>query len=296
MEEDQITCRYLRRETGPWEERYSMNDLDLPHAESFQGYRHAYDPTGAIGAVAELLATARVSKSQLDATLRAHRITDAADLKEDFLDVLLHYVRECLADHRLSLEEISAVRTLRRLFRIEEEDLYRDRRDRLRLVLTLEMEWLLKDLRIDPEEALHKAQVQEALGLSYDQFLELTEEPTADVVESLFARAALNHSSTDEQKNALLRDLMALDTVLTLTYQQRRQLYDEIAPASPSRGIEPDVRREVWRRDGGRCVDCASQAFLEFDHIIPFSMGGSSTARNIRLLCQDCNRKRGAAV
>lgn len=273
-----------------------MDALSLPHTESLRGYRHPYDPTGAIGAVVELLATARASKGQLDATLRAHQITDAADLKEDFLDLLLHYVRECLGDHRLSIQEISAIRTLRRLFRIPEEDLYRERKDRLRLLLTLEMEWLLKDLRIDPEEALHKADLQEALGLSYDQFLELTEDPTADVVESLFARAALNRGSTDEQKNALLRDLMALDTVVTLNYEQRRQLYDEIVPTGPSRGIDPDVRREVWRRDSGRCVDCGSQAFLEFDHIIPFSKGGSSTARNIRLLCQDCNRKKGAAV
>jgi predicted restriction endonuclease len=273
-----------------------MDDLNLPQAEILRGYRHPYDPTGAIGAVAELLATARVSKAQLEATLRAHQITDTAELKEDFLDVLLHYVRECLADHRLSLDEISAIRTLRRLFRIEEEDLYQDRKDRLRLLLTLEMEWLLKDLRIDPEEALYKAQLQEALGLSYDQFLELTKGPTSDVVEGLFARAALNHGSTDEQKNTLLRDLMALDTVLNLTYQQRRQLYDEIAPAPPNRSIDPDVRREVWKRHGGRCAVCATQAFLEFDHIVPFSMGGSSTARNVQLLCQDCNRKKGAAV
>jgi hypothetical protein len=273
-----------------------MDDLNLPQAEILRGYRHPYDPTGAIGAVAKLLATSRVSRAQLDDTLRAHQITDAAELKEDFLDVLLHYVRECLADHRLSLEEISAIRTLRRLFRIDEEDLYQDRKDRLRLLLTLEMEWLLRDSRTDEEEALYKARLQEALGLSYDQFLELTKAPTADVVESLFNRAALGPESTDEQKNALLRDLMALDTVLTLNPQQRRRLYGQIVPGSPGRDIDPEVKREVWRRDRGRCAECDGQALLEFDHVIPFSMGGSNTARNIQLLCQDCNRRKGAVL
>ena len=56
------------------------------------------------------------------------------------------------------------------------------------------------------------------------------------------------------------------------------------------------VRREVWRRDGGKCVRCGSQENLEYDHIIPISKGGSNTARNIELLCESCNRSKGASI
>ena len=56
-----------------------------------------------------------------------------------------------------------------------------------------------------------------------------------------------------------------------------------------SRHIPSHVRREVWRRDQGRCTKCGSRNNLEFDHIIPVSKGGSSTARNVELLCQSCN-------
>ena len=56
--------------------------------------------------------------------------------------------------------------------------------------------------------------------------------------------------------------------------------------------IPKDVQREVWRRDRGKCVECGSQDRLELDHIIPFSKGGSSTARNIQLLCEKCNRSK----
>lgn len=59
-----------------------------------------------------------------------------------------------------------------------------------------------------------------------------------------------------------------------------------------SRTIPKHVQREVWRRDMGRCVECGSQERLEFDHIIPFSKGGSNTARNIQLLCEKCNRSK----
>lgn len=58
------------------------------------------------------------------------------------------------------------------------------------------------------------------------------------------------------------------------------------------RTISAKVKREVWRRDQGKCAICGSNSFLEFDHIIPYSKGGQSTSRNIQLLCQTCNRKK----
>lgn len=52
----------------------------------------------------------------------------------------------------------------------------------------------------------------------------------------------------------------------------------------------------VWQRDRGQCVKCGSRERLEFDHIIPLVAGGSSTERNIQLLCETCNRSKGATV
>jgi hypothetical protein len=64
----------------------------------------------------------------------------------------------------------------------------------------------------------------------------------------------------------------------------------------PRQTIPERVRHEVWRRDGARCVDCGSRARLEFDHVIPLSRGGSSTARNLELRCERCNRSKGARI
>ncbi|MFC2066316.1 HNH endonuclease [Chloroflexota bacterium] len=53
-----------------------------------------------------------------------------------------------------------------------------------------------------------------------------------------------------------------------------------------NRLIPPQVKLEVWKRDGGKCVICESTDNLHFDHIIPFSRGGSSlVSQNIQLLC-----------
>jgi 5-methylcytosine-specific restriction endonuclease McrA len=56
------------------------------------------------------------------------------------------------------------------------------------------------------------------------------------------------------------------------------------------------VRHEVWRRDEGRYVDCGSRENLEFDHIVPVSKSGLSTARNLELRCEVCNRRKGATI
>jgi len=54
----------------------------------------------------------------------------------------------------------------------------------------------------------------------------------------------------------------------------------------PRRIIPTWVKLEVWKRDGGKCVKCGSTEDLHFDHIIPYSKGGSSTtSENIQLLC-----------
>ena len=60
--------------------------------------------------------------------------------------------------------------------------------------------------------------------------------------------------------------------------------------------IPSEVRREVWRRDGGVCVKCGSRRNLEYDHIVPVSKGGSNTVRNIELLCETCNRSKSASI
>ncbi|MEU1986022.1 TerD family protein [Nocardia sp. NPDC019395] len=63
-----------------------------------------------------------------------------------------------------------------------------------------------------------------------------------------------------------------------------------------SRSIPQEVKAEVWQRDGGRCVECGESHYLEFDHIIPLSRGGATSATNLQILCRGCNREKGANI
>lgn len=70
----------------------------------------------------------------------------------------------------------------------------------------------------------------------------------------------------------------------------------ESPAASKREPIPRDVKRTVWERDEGRCVECASTFELQYDHIIPFSMGGASTVENLQLLCARCNQAKGGRL
>jgi hypothetical protein len=61
---------------------------------------------------------------------------------------------------------------------------------------------------------------------------------------------------------------------------------------SQSRYISARTKKIVFSRDGGICKCCGSSSNLEFDHITPFSCGGSSDVKNIQLLCRQCNRSK----
>ncbi len=71
------------------------------------------------------------------------------------------------------------------------------------------------------------------------------------------------------------------------------------APSAGSpirRSIPRDVRLRVWERDGGRCTVCASEFDLQYDHVIPFALGGGSSEDNLQLLCGPCNQRKGSAI
>lgn len=54
-------------------------------------------------------------------------------------------------------------------------------------------------------------------------------------------------------------------------------------------------KREAYERQKGICPACR-QYFgieeMEADHIMPWSKGGKTIAKNCQMLCKDCNRRK----
>ncbi len=62
------------------------------------------------------------------------------------------------------------------------------------------------------------------------------------------------------------------------------------------RHIPASVKREVWRRDQGRCASvapdgtrCGSAHGVEFHHVQPYAVGGEATLENIEMRCRAQN-------
>lgn len=64
-----------------------------------------------------------------------------------------------------------------------------------------------------------------------------------------------------------------------------------------TRLIPSSIKREVYKRDEGRCVVCGSDDNLHFDHVVPFAKGGTSlSAVNIQILCMRHNLEKSDKI
>ena len=64
-----------------------------------------------------------------------------------------------------------------------------------------------------------------------------------------------------------------------------------------NRLIPSSVKLEVFKRDQGKCIKCGSGDNLHYDHILPFSKGGTSvTSDNIQILCARHNLQKSDRI
>ena len=62
--------------------------------------------------------------------------------------------------------------------------------------------------------------------------------------------------------------------------------WGQVRELAHERMIPTAVKLEVWKRDKGRCIKCGRRDNLHLDHLLPYSLGGTSLlAKNIQLLC-----------
>ncbi|HEX8909282.1 MAG TPA: HNH endonuclease signature motif containing protein [Anaeromyxobacteraceae bacterium] len=123
-------------------------------------------------------------------------------------------------------------------------------------------------------------------------------------------KALLAHKFPDGELGAVLRE------AVQCALEKHGKRKGAVEPSRKRKGLPPSeraagekaqptgrdpipaaVRREVWKRDGGRCAwrsedghRCGSTWKLELDHIKPAALGGPSTVDNLRVCCRSHNQ------
>ncbi len=138
---------------------------------------------------------------------------DAVTFKNEAAALVLGWIGRVIEDHEITPAEMSQVRHIQRILRIEEGDLLATHPNVVRDLLCEELKRLLEDRAIDPAESLHKVKLQELFGLGYDQFLDLTKETVGEVIVHIASQ--IDHSRWGSVGEFRKR-VAALDTVFDL--------------------------------------------------------------------------------
>jgi hypothetical protein len=102
-------------------------------------------------------------------------------------------------------------------------------------------------------------------------------------------------------------DGLGAEDIQALVLQRKRRLEQKLNSARslmraeedgrPTRvPIPTELRRAVFGRDSGHCVECGGAFDLQYDHVLPVALGGATTLQNLQLLCADCNRRKSDSI
>ncbi|WP_329405742.1 TerD family protein [Nocardia vinacea] len=122
--------------------------------------------------------------------------------------------------------------------------------------------------------------------LPWSKIVSIASEYGNVIISATTARGGGTYSVPDpEYVAAVLEGALRIAKRLLLTPGQR-----------DTRSIPPNIKAEVWQRDGGKCCQCGDSHYLEFDHVIPLSRGGATSVGNLQILCRRCNLEKGARI
>lgn len=178
----------------------------------------------AVGAVAELVAEDRLNRDTFESVVREYGVAESARFRDGLLDLVLRAVQAALRDHCLTSDEREAIRRLKVVFRLPEGAFYKHRRREVAEILRGEINRILADEHVDVTEALYEVELQGLFDLAYDEFLELTRPEMTRAIDRLIARITADGVVTSHEAARLQRQLLALNTVYSLSFTQRQAL------------------------------------------------------------------------
>ena len=147
-----------------------------------------------------------------------------------------------------------------------------------------------------------RREVVKSLSERRTQFIFSGDDETVPLFRALQDR--LRHKFPQGKLEDLVKEAFSLLLEKTNPAKEPQRKISPKPSVQISRYVSAATKRLIWQRDGGSCRQktpsgriCESRTFLEIDHIVPFSLGGSSLdPTNLRLLCKAHNQFKGGAM
>lgn len=156
---------------------------DFSIKEVFLKFITTEEPSGEIAEVAEVLATEEITRTNfMDIRTRLLR-SSSVSFRKDLVGIILYYALACIKDHELSTTEKENLQLLKTLFQIEEGEFYAYKASELSDVLSQQALRIIQDQKLENTEDLYQSDLQRIFGLSYDQYVELTQKTVKEFLE-----------------------------------------------------------------------------------------------------------------
>ncbi len=252
-----------------------MQHKSIDLKTSFQIIASKDKVQGDLLTMCELLYEKGTSTTRVDviSVLEELQIKSLSNYKADALKILILYIRLALNDNILCNEEKNNIKFLKLLFGIKDGD-FKDNKSiftQVKNIINIQLQLIyLDDDNIDNSEALHKVDLQEVFGLSYDDFLNITNHFDLLIIgKSLDKETKTLKESEDFYSEAVRKidsfiDSKTLDDWMKKRFElseSDKRMMDEIMEKhgfsydeeddkpKRSRRISQSVKDKVWNRD-----------------------------------------------
>lgn len=182
--------------------------------EFFQAWVTFHGSEGAVGEVAQWLATCDSDPGALKEIVGRHGAAHEIWFRAGMLDLVLGYVTHRLAIGEIDLAAVAAIGSLRRLLHVTGRELLDHRPRELSQLLTQQMDLVLADGQLSEEEDLYLVELQSAFDLSYDEYLGLAR----PALQQPFGPTGINSGGRPSES------WNAVDTLREIAERQRRSL------------------------------------------------------------------------
>lgn len=163
----------------------SLPDSSFSFKKVFLEFITTENPSGEIADVAEVLATEEITRTNFRDIRSKVLLSSSTSFRDEIVGLILYYARICVRDHELTNEEKENLQLLKTLFQVEEGEFYSYKALELSDVLSQQVLRIIQDRRLEYTEDLYQSDLQRTFGLSYDQYIELTQEAVKGFLEEI---------------------------------------------------------------------------------------------------------------